>query len=616
MTYKRQQKLAILSTIACFFMAAVFGLLITKLPESAHGHILQAGIALLASAFISLLSYFHAGSCQKALVEKQDMEDRPPEENIFGDDEGLTLTPGQNNLESFRKIIIPTFLIAISALEFATAISFFNLSIPENLKLPEQGSNPFLLCSFILFGITFIFFATGKYFSGLAFGENLSLLRPACGRLLYCSFISLIAGISSLLANYGHFQWIDISSRFIASLAIILASERILLWILDLYRPREANEGEALVYESRLLSIFSRPSGFIGNLSDVLEYQFGFRISEQIIKKFVFRILTPFACLQVILLIVFSSITYIAPGYKAILSGSGTSSTLEPGLHITPPYPFSQITRVETSRLRQINFTMGKDIRTEQEKEKRPFLDTKSWINTDYQSSLFLTGTGTGSRNAEITVFNAQINYQVKSDEIALWAAHENPEQQLVALARNTLTFELMRSNFTNLYQIPRSELENILLKSLTQALEKYQLNIGVKLESIDILNFQPHPAIAEAWNEKLAAVEFSKLTLDKAGTYAKTTEFDALSARSTIENESSADYYMNSELTKADRDIFETRLKAFKEYKELYTQFALIEILSKHLSSVRKVVFTTEQEKIAELDLKRPQPNILDITE
>ncbi len=72
----------------------------------------------------------------------------------------------------------------------------------------------------------------------------------------------------------------------------------------------------------------------------------------------------------------------------------------------------------------------------------------------------------------------------------------------------------------------------------------------------------------------------------------------------------------MNSELTKADRDIFETRLKAFKEYKELYTQFALVEILSKHLSSVRKVVFTTEQEKIAELDLKRPQPNILDITE
>jgi regulator of protease activity HflC (stomatin/prohibitin superfamily) len=616
MTYKRQQKLALFSAIGSFVLLSVFALLISKSPEDSFGPVFQAGLALLSTALISLLAYFHAGSCSRAAIEKQDLENRPPEDNIFEDDEEEFTGPQQKNLESFRKLIIPLFLIIISALEFTGAIYFFNLSVPENLKLPEQGSNPFLLNSFLLFGLAFIFFATGKYLAGVAYGEKASLIRPTSGRLLFLAFASLLAGSASLLANYMHFQWVDHANKALACITFILAFERLLLWILDMYRPREADEDESPVYESRLLSIFSRPSGFIGNLSDVMEYQFGFRISEEIIKGFLFKILIPFASLQVLLLILFSSVTYIAPGQTAIISGSGKTEVRSAGLSFTLPYPFASVERYETSKTHQLNFTMGPDLRTETEKSKRKFLEDKSWTNQDYQASVFLTGADQNSSTTGLVVLNAQVNYKIESENILEWAQFEDPQEQLKTIARRSLTRTLLNNNFGTLYALPRVELEKQLQASILRTMQRNNTSLGVDIINVQVLNFQPHPAIADTWNQKLDAKEKARLILDQAQTYAKTSEFNAISEKSAIVNTSTSKYLMTQALNEADSEIFETRLNAFRKYKNLYTQFEYIEVLTKHLSGVRKVVFTKEQKKIADLDLKKPQPNILDITE
>ncbi|MDD7985758.1 SPFH domain-containing protein [Lentisphaera marina] len=615
MTYKRQQKLALFSALGSFFLLSVVALLINKSPEDSFGPVFQTGLALLSTALISFLAYFHAGSCSRAEIEKQDLENRPVEDNIFSDDEEEFTGPQQKNLESFRKLIIPLFLIIISAIEFTGAIYFFNLTVPENLKLPEQGSNPFLLNSFLLFGLAFIFFATGKYLAGVAYGEKASLIRPSSGRLLFLSFACLVAGSASLLANYNHLQWIDHANKTLAIVIFILAFERLLLWVLDMYRPREANEDESPVYESRLLSIFSRPSGFIGNLSDVMEYQFGFRISEEIIKGFLFKILIPFASLQIILLILFSSLSYVAPGQTAIISGSGKTETRTSGLHFTLPYPLSSVERFETSKIHQLNFTMGPDIRSDKEKAKRAFLEDKSWSNTDYQASVFLTG-GQGSNTTGLVVLNAQINYKINSKKVLHWAQFENPQEQLKTMASRALTRTLLDRNFSALYKLSRTELAQELQAAILKTMNNSNSPLGVDIISIEVLNFQPHPAIAEAWNQKLDAQEKARLELDKAKTYAQTSEFSAISEESDIINKSTSKFLMSEALSKADSEIFETRLAAFRKYKDLYTQFEYIEVLTKHLSGVRKVVFTKEQKKIADLDLKKPQPNILDITE
>ena len=616
MTYKRQQKLALFAAIGSLLLLSVFALLISKSPENSFGPIFQAGLALLGTSLISFLAYFHAGSCSRAAIEKQDLENRPPEDNIFEDDEEDFTGPQQKNLESFRKLIIPLFLIIVSAIEFAGAIYYFNLSVPENLKLPEQGSNPFLLNSFILFGLAFIFFATGKYLAGVAYGEKASLLRPSSGRLLFLAFTSLIAGFSSLLANYGHFQWLDHANKTLACIIFILALERLLLWVLDMYRPREADEDESPVYESRLLSIFSRPSGFIGNLSDVMEYQFGFRISEEIIKSFLFKILLPFASLQAILLILFSSFTYIAPGQTAIISGSGKTEIRPSGLSFTAPYPFSSVERYETSKIQQLNFTMGPDLRTETEKSKREFLADKSWTNEDYQASVFLTGASKNSKTTGLVVLNAQLNYKINPGKVLEWAQFEQPQDQLKTIARRALTRTLLNNNFSELYQIPRADLEDKLHKAILKTMAINKTTLGVEIINVQVLNFQPHPAIADAWNQKLEAKEKARLILEQAKTYAQTSEFTAISEKSSIINSSTSEFLMTKALNEADNDIFETRLAAFRKYKSLYTQFEYIEALTKHLSGVRKIVFTKEQQKIADLDLKKPQPNILDITE
>ncbi|WDE95943.1 SPFH domain-containing protein [Lentisphaera profundi] len=617
MTYKRQQKLALFTAIGSFVLLSIFALLISKSPENSYGPVLQAGLALLASALIALLSYFHAGACTRAAIEQQDLEDRPPEDNIFTDSEEKEfIGPQQRNLVSFRKLIIPIFLILISAIEFSGAIYFFNLSVPENLKLPEQGSNPFLLNSFLLFGLAFIFFATGKYLAGVAYGEKASLIRPSSGRLLFLAFASLIAGSASLLANYNHLQWIDHANKALACITLVLACERLLLWILDMYRPRESDEDESPVYESRLLSIFSRPSGFIGNLSDVMEYQFGFRISEEIIKGFLFKILFPFASLQLILLILFSAITYIPPGHTAIISGSGKSEIRQSGLSFSLPYPLSSVQRFETSKIHKLNFTMGPDLRTDREISKREFLADKSWTNEDYQASVFLTGAGKNSNTTGLAVLNAQVHYKIDTDKILDWAQFEEPEKQVKSIARRALTKTLLHNSFSELYQLSRQELEGSIANAIQKTMKENNTSLGIKIINVEVLNFQPHPVIADSWNQKLDAKEKARLILDQAKTYALSSEFSALSEKSAIENTSNSKFLMSQALSEADRDIFEIRLAAFRKYKTLYTQFEYIEVLTEHLSKVRKIVFTKEQKKIATLDLKKPQPNILDITE
>ena len=612
MNYQQQKKISLIIGIILILLSIVLGILIYKAPENANAHLFQVGVTILAAAFTAFLSMTHAGMVAKAEIEKRDLEDRPPEENIFDESEEGFIGPQQKALESFRKIIIPIFLIAISAIEYIGATYMFTAIVPENFKLPEQGSNPFLLNSFILFGLTFIFFASGKYLSGLAYGENATLLKPNSGRLLFSAFAAIFAGACSLLASYGHFQWIDICNKLLGVITITLATERLLLWVLDMYRPREVDEIEAPVYESRLLSIFSRPSGFIGNLSDVLEYQFGFRISEQIIKSFLFKILIPFGVVQSILLLIFSTVTYVPPNYTAILSSAGENKTLEPGLNFTLPYPLAKIQRIETSKIKKLNFTMGEDTRTDQEKADKPFLESQSWQNEDFNKSVYLSGSK--HSNQALIVLNAELLYKVNSQEALSWGTFENPELFLKNLAKRALTATLLNQQYEKLHSLPIPKLEELILDEIKVLLENHQL--GVELKEVQITNFQPHPAIADAWFEVLSAKEESKKIIAEAQTYASVSKYNTQVEKSDIENKSNADYLMNKALTEADRDIFKTRLNAYKKYHELYTQFEFIEVLSKHLSKVRKVVFTSEQQSIAELDLKKPQPNILDITE
>ena len=81
---------------------------------------------------------------------------------------------------------------------------------------------------------------------------------------------------------------------------------------------------------------------------------------------------------------------------------------------------------------------MGEDTRTDEEKANKPFLESQSWQNNDFNKSVYLSG----SKQSEpsLLVLNAELLYKVNSKEALNWGSYENPELFLKNLARRALT--------------------------------------------------------------------------------------------------------------------------------------------------------------------------------
>ena len=616
MIFNRQKKIAFSSAVISLIAGGILALIMLKPGIEGSAHLSQTSLAFILSGLISILAFYHASLSAKVEIEARDLENRPPEENIFGDDEDNEFMGNQARaLHSFRKFITPIALILLSIIEFGAALYLMQFQVSGDLKLDDTIASSSLMHSFIMIAFAFACFAGGKYLAGLSYGEKATLLRPTAGRLLYAAFVALIAAVSSFAARYGYFEWLNYSNILLVTLGFILSLERVLLWVLDLYRPREANTTEAPVYESRLLSIFTRPSGVLSNLSDTLEYQFGFRISEQVLKSFCFKILLPFLTLQGVLLICFSALCYIQPGHMGLVSGSGQVQVKPPGFYIIKPWPFTKVTRISTKKTHKLNFTMGKDLRSpELIEEEGPFLEDKSWSNTQYEQAVFMTG-GSAQSPASLIVFNADLQFNIgdEPEQVLAWSSHQNPTETLKSLSQQALMKSLLNSSFLELYKMPRYDLAQSLKKAIQVSAEK---TLGITVNDLQIINFQPHPAIADAWHEQLAAYEDQKRIRDEAITYQAVNTHKARGEDSDIRNQSQSNYLMKSMIAEADREIFQTRLNAFLKYDDLYTQFEMIEALTTHLQGIRKFVFTKRQKKITTLDLKKPQPSILDISE
>ena len=96
-------------------------------------------------------------------------------------------------------------------------------------------------------------------------------------------FLGLIAALSYHFGAPGAlkiFLWASVI------FSLLLAVERILLMVVDLYRPKLKDEDYIPVYESRVLALFSQPKGVLGNLAAMLEYQFGIKVSESSFASF------------------------------------------------------------------------------------------------------------------------------------------------------------------------------------------------------------------------------------------------------------------------------------------------------------------------------------------
>ena len=140
---------------------------------------------------------------------------------------------------------------------------------------------------------------------------------------------------------------------------LILASEFVVNFILDLYRPRSRDEIPRPSFDSRLLGMIGEPGGIAKSIADAVNYQFGFQVSSTWFYQLLQRWLLPIFIVAFAAVLALSSVVIVEAGEQVVVERFGRPQTapsdiLTPGVYLKWPYPFEIVYRVPTGRISEL----------------------------------------------------------------------------------------------------------------------------------------------------------------------------------------------------------------------------------------------------------------------
>ncbi|MCM8538117.1 MAG: SPFH domain-containing protein [Lentisphaeraceae bacterium] len=603
---EKQQKFSFMAALFQLFMAAiVIGLWIKYRASLPSLFMLQGANALFIGFIISVLAWRHNALAWKAFAEKRDRELSSSEKNIFDENESFAGRLEKSFLQ-FNKALLPVVLILISALEVFLSLRLYFSEVPELV----QSKSTILVPVAVFYSLSLLLFLLGKFTSGLAHNERQVFLKPVCGYLLYGSFTLFVGATCALLY---HFEVEQPISWFVSCSVIfscLLAVERMLLWLVDLYRPKSSTEVYQPVYESRILALFSQPKGVLGNLAAMVEYQFGVKVSESLFASSLKKIVLPYVCIQVLTLFALSSFTYIKPHENALKMSWGDQSfeLLPPGLHITAPWPISSVERFDVQRIKELNLTPSQKF---DEAEEESVID--SWDLKKYDELLNMgSQVSDGNKVTQnLAVLNVKLSYRI-SDVLKYRSAYIDSEKALLMSGRKVLSQALLESSFSETLQNGLGEFTAQLKEKLSALADA---EYGIEIIDVAIVNFQPPADVAPIYQDVYAASQDKLRFITEAEKYnSSLLNLAELEADKMLKNQK-AETVLKKMLLEKELEAFKAQSAMFRKMPILFRAVAQMNALEGVLRDVRKVVNLTEaKNEVITLELKKATPDLLEL--
>src|SRR5438876_6104881 len=318
------------------------------------------GVAFLGVGFlVAVVSYFQMRLEERERLEKLEYEELNKARSsatLFQEAEADTF-PARRAREQFEKYLLPLFTALLFLAQGGAVGRFWKwlgMAPP-----PSHDRAPIAIALYALFAL--ILFLLGKYSSGLARLEGQRLLRPGAGYLILGAFIAALAAVTEGFA-YFDFRTVD---RFVVyGLCVVLALtavETLVGLVFEVYRPRVKGQAARLLYESRLIGLLGQPGGLITTAAQALDYQFGFKVSETWVFKFLKEAMLLIILLQLGALFLSTMFVIIEPNEQGLLEHfgrqAGAGAVLEPGLHLKWPWPIDIVYRYPTRQVQ--SFVVG-----------------------------------------------------------------------------------------------------------------------------------------------------------------------------------------------------------------------------------------------------------------
>ena len=443
-------------------------------------------------------------------------------------DEALLLA--SRSLKSWRSYILP----AISIVYGIGAIVYLILrwqAWSERIQLDMENQMAVAACAGAL-GV--IYFLLGAFYGGASKQEDGIKLRPFSA-WSYFSSIMCLALVAVLFFSGKDYPNIDhYVNRIVLSTLIFLAFEVSVNFLIDWYRPR-FHKDEKSILESRLLSIFTDSGSIASNIAHALDYQFGLKVTESGFYRFFLKKFLPVLGLQLLTLYLLSCFTLIETGQRGVKETLGKvdpNSELNPGLHVTLPWPMSKIHVFPADQIQTVE--VGLEPKKEDGPQEPPMDEEKQVVTVTEDIVLWSKkghhqegmvdvkyiiptkrGESTNSQNlgqVNMITIKVPVHYRIKKHEkgeksplYQYLFEHSNAKRTLKTLISEVVMNYLSTADYYEFLGEDREDASKKLYTLSQAAVDK--LGLGIEIVELALETTHPPGKVSKSYDDVIAAI-------------------------------------------------------------------------------------------------------------
>ena len=528
--------------------------------------------------------------------------------------------PASRSREQFERFFVPGFTVLLLLLQGIGAWLVWSW-LKKTTVLPLAQP----LVALGLYSIFFlILFLLGKYSAGIARLENQRLLRPGGNYLLLGAYLCGIVALS-IIASLAEFPRVDYyAAQVLAGLLGLLAVESLLGLLLDIYRPRVKGKVGLLLYDSRLVGLLGHPESLLTTAAHVLDYQFGFKVSETWFYRFLEKALAWLVLGQFAILLLSTSFVFIEAGQEALLERFGKPvagrELLGPGAHLKYPWPIDRVYRYTNEAIQ--TFYVGFEREDKDEKEA-----TVLWTVAHYKDEFNLlvanrepedvnaANNAGGKKIPPVSMLAVSIPVQYQITNLVEWAYnHQNAAALLEELGTREVVRYLVGVDLHEMMSTGRFKAGQDLRERIQASAQEREL--GVEILFVGLQDAHPPVKVAAAYEAVIGAEQKRLTNILAAQTFAVRT--NALASADALKRtrEAEADRKRMEAGALARAALFTNQLPAYQASPAVYVQRAYLQALARGGAGTRKVILAaTNTHDIVILNLEEKlRPDLLDV--
>ncbi len=626
-------KLALVGTVLSVVAALLVLLLGIVKSSFAGSDVFAVGVVpYTVAAIFGLAAVFYSFFAKGAAIEAEEkmLLAKRRDNNMLAVDEDARFTQ-QRTFDNYSRYA-PYVLALLAAAVIAVIAVLFFKHWAERLaefKAQTKPDNP-LYPVFLSAVMMVVALFTGAFFTGQSREESFRWLRPFGAWMIAGAISSAVAAAAGLLYKSGISGYEAPLAQILLIAYLVLAAELLLSFVVEFYRPRTLEEDRP-IFESRFLALFTEPGGVMRNFADMLDYQFGFKVSSTWVYAFIERAIFPILLIWAVLLWGSTMIHEVNPSEVGLRTNLGRlvdQAPLRPGIYFTLPWPFGKLTTVSCEQIQTV--VIGHSHHHEEEEEvvddghghnqpkkeekKKEDLGVVLWTAEHGEGNKTFIVANDISHSSDVlgdfyfVGMAMPIQYRIRPDGVYDYVyGSVDTEAVIKDIGHMVVTEYLATAPFYHVITSGRHETEETIKARMQKIADRQKL--GVEIIAVNLVGIHPPTQVGTEFQKVLGAMEEREKMILEAQTYAAGVLPQAQADALSIHERAVSYSYRTATVAKAVSERFVKQLEAYQTMPSLFLLKNYLDFLENDCKDVRKYILSSSlKSEIYELNLEEKE--------